>query len=60
MIVSSTHRITGLNYTYGCPNLSAANNCNLDLTKHSVTPLEYLNTLPTELLGYTTLTDVQP
>ena len=69
MLVTSTQRITGLHYTYGCPTLIRAYVGYLYLQNHRVTlhiwesNLKFslcLLALPSESLGYTTLMGVQP
>ena len=68
MFVSSTYRITGLHYSYGCPTLNAAYVFKLYLQNYRFTPnLSVplfkcnlsLYTLLTKSLGYTTLMGVQ-
>ena len=62
LLVSSSYRITWLQYSYGCPILNVACVFKLHLQNHSVPYFKSnlsLYTLPTKSLGYTTLMGVQ-
>ena len=69
MLVTSSFRITGLYFTYGCPALNAAYDGKHYIQNHwsklqvwvsNLTWSLCLLAVPSESLGYTTLIGVQP